>query len=239
MDPVEQDQLADLLIEYEDVFAKSEFDLGNFTEIEHTIETADAKQIKQRIRRTPVGFAAEEEAHLNRMLKAAVIQPSMSHWASPPVLVRKRDGTVRWCIDYRSLNSVTTKDVFPLPLVEECLDTLAGNHWFSKLDANSAYWQIPIRAEDRKKTAFITNYGLFEHIRMGFGLCNAPATYARVMNLVLHGLIWSIVLAFLDDILVLGSSVVDHIAHLREVLDPFRSYQLKLMPKKCILFQRK
>ena len=103
-------------------------------------------------------------------------------------------------------------------MVDDCLDTLAGNSWFSKLDANSAYWQIPISEPDRKKTAFITKYGLFEHLRMGFGLCNGPATYARVMSLVLHGLMWSIVLAFLDDILVLGSKFKEHLFHIREVL---------------------
>ncbi|MCG7869674.1 MAG: retroviral-like aspartic protease family protein, partial [Candidatus Thiodiazotropha taylori] len=235
----ERDQLAEVLIEYQDVFAQSEFDLGNFTEIVHAIDTGSAKPIKQRMRRTPAGFAAEEEAHLGKMLKAGVIQPSISEWASAPVLVRKRDGSVRWCVDYRALNSATKKDVFPLPLVEDCLDTLAGNKWFSKLDANSAYWQIPIREPDRQKTAFITKYGLFEHVRMGFGLCNGPSTYARVMSLVLRGLMWSIVLAFLDDILVLGSSFDDHLAHIREVLQRFRQYQLKLKPKKCVLFQRK
>ena len=120
---------------------------------------------------------------LQKMLDAGVIQPSISEWASAPVLIRKRDGGVRWCIDYRALNTVTVKDVFPLPLIEECLYTLAGNIWYSKLDANSAYWQVGIKPEDRKKTAFTTKFGLFECVKMSFGLCNAPGTYARVMNL--------------------------------------------------------
>ena len=172
------------------------------------------------------------------MLDAGVIQESSSDWAAPPVLIRKRDGSVRWCIDYRALNDVTIKDVYPLPLVDECLDTLAGSVWFSKLDANSAYWQIKIREKDRKKTAFITKYGLYEHVRMGFGLCNAPATYARVMGLVLRGLTWKTCLAFLDDILVLGSSFEDHLSHLKEIFERFRHHGLKLKPKKCSLFQK-
>ena len=90
----------------------------------------------------------EEEAHLKKMLEAGVIKEVASDWASSPVLIRKRDGSVRWCIDYRGLNKVTVKDVFPLPLVDDCLDTLAGNVWFSRLDANSAYWQINIKPED-------------------------------------------------------------------------------------------
>ncbi|XP_053400393.1 uncharacterized protein LOC128557241 [Mercenaria mercenaria] len=160
----QQQQLAQLLIEYQDVFAQDEFDLGNFTAMEHVIETGNAEPVKQRMRRTPVCFAGEEEAHLNKMLKAGVIQESISDWASAQVLIRKRNGTVRWCIDYRALNEKSQKDVFPLPLVDDCLDTLSGSVWFSKLDANSAYWQVPIREEDRKKTAFITKYGLFEHV---------------------------------------------------------------------------
>ena len=99
------------------------------------------------------------------MLKTRVIQPSMSEWASPPVLIRKRDGSVCWCVDYRALNKATVKDVYPLPIIEECLDTLYGNCWFSKLDANSAYWQIPLAEEDRSKTAFTTKHGLYEFMQ--------------------------------------------------------------------------
>ena len=110
----QQDQLKSLLCEFGDVFAKSEFDLGHFTAIEHAIDTGDAKPIKQRMRRTPACFVKEEEAHLKKMLDAGVIQESISEWASAPVLIRKRDGTVRWCLDYRALNDVTTKDTFPL-----------------------------------------------------------------------------------------------------------------------------
>ena len=230
--------MAHLLTSFEDVFARSEFDLGHFSGIEHTIDTGHARPIKLRMRRTPPCFIGEEEAHLKKMLQAGVIQDSTSDWASAPVLIRKRDGSVRWCIDYRLLNEVTVKDVFPLPLVDDCLDTLAGSVWFSKLDANSAYWQVKIKEEDRKKTAFITKYGLFEHVKMGFGLCNAPATYARVMNLVLRGLNWKTVLAFLDDILVLGHTFQEHLVNLAEALSQFREHGLKLKPKKCLFFQR-
>jgi len=232
-------ELKKLLVEYQDVFARDELDLGNFTAIEHQIKTGDAKPVKQRFRRTPLGFAEEEAAHLQKMLKAKVIQPSVSEWASAPVLVRKRDGNVRWCVDYRALNAVTSKDQFPLPLVEECVDTLAGNQWFSKLDANSAYWQVKIAEEDRKKTAFTTKYGLFEFVSMAFGLCNAPATYSRVMNLVLRGLNWDIVLAFLDDILTLGKTFKGHLGNLAVIFERLRFYQLKLKPKKCVLFQKR
>lgn len=229
-------KLKKLLYDYSDIFAKNEFDLGTFDAIEHEIDTGSARPIKQRMRRTPMCFANEEEQHLKKLLDAGIVEPSNSEWASPPVLVRKRDGNVRWCIDYRRLNSVCRKDVFPLPLIEECIDTLSGNLWFSKLDANSAYYQVKIKESDREKSAFITKYGLFHFVRMSFGLTNAPGTYSRVMNLVLRGLTWNIVLAFLDDILVMGKSFEDHLTNLELVFERFREHGLKLKPKKCDLF---
>ena len=127
--------------------------------------------------------------------------------------------------------------MFPLALVDDCLDTLAGSIWFSKLDANSAYWQINIKPEDRSKTAFHTRYGLYEHVKMGFGLCNAPATYARVMNLVMRSLNWKTVLTFLDDVLIMGKKFEDHLGNLGDALKRFRKYGLKLKPKTCTFFQ--
>jgi hypothetical protein len=235
----EQVQVAGFLREFEDVFAKNEYDLGNFTAVEHCIDTGEAKPIRQKMRRTPVAFVTEEENHLKKMLEAGVIQPSNSEWCSAPVLVRKRDGSVRWCVDYRGLNSVTVKDVYPLPLIEDCIDMLAGQKWFSKLDANSAYWQIKIKESDRKKTAFTTKYGLFEFVRMAFGLCNAPATFSRVVGLVLQGLNWNSVLAFLDDILAMNKTFAEHMLTIRGVFVRLRQYQLKLKPAKCELFQHK
>ena len=200
----QQAEFRELLRKHSSVFSSSDLDLGEFSAVEHTIETGQATPIKQKMRRTPIHFVGEEKKHLDQMLKAGVIQPSSSEWAAPPVLVRKKDGNVRWCINYRRLNKVTKKDVFPLPLIEDCMDALQGNVWFSKLDANSAYWQIPLESSAREKTAFITKDGLFEFVRMPFGLCNSPATYSRAMGKILNGLTRNTVLAFLDDICVLG-----------------------------------
>ena len=144
-------------MEYQDVFARDDFDLGNFTAIEHSIDTGDARPVEQRMRRTPVCFVDEEKANLEKMLKAKVVEPLTSEWASAPVLIRKRDGQIRWCADYRALNTVKVKDVYPLPLLDVCIETLAGSTCFSKLEANSAYCQ----KSDREKTAFTTKYGLF------------------------------------------------------------------------------
>jgi hypothetical protein len=230
--------LKQLLREYADVFAKDDQDLGLLSGVKHRIDTKDAKPIKQPMRRTPLGFEGEEERHLTSMLRNNIIRPSFSSWASPPVLVRKKDGSVRWCIDYRRLNDVTVKDVFPLPLIEQCLDTLSGHSWYSSLDMASGYWQLEIEEEDKPKTAFITKFGLFEHNRMAFGLCNAPATFQRAIQLVLSGLLWKKALAYIDDVIVLGQTFGDNIANLREVLDRFRDHDLKLKPRKCHLFRR-
>lgn len=233
----EKIDVAKLLLEYEDVFSKHDLDLGHFTAITHKIDTGDAAPVKQRMRRTPLGFQEEEEKTLKSMLEAGVIQESQSEWASAPVLVRKKDKTVRYCIDYRDLNAKTVKDAFPLPLIEECIDTLAGTMYFSSVDMSAGYWQLVIDPKDRHKTAFVTRYGQFEHVRMGFGLCNAPATFQRAMNLVLRGLTWKEVLAYLDDVIVLGRSFDEHLSNLREVFSRFRAHHLKLKPRKCALFQ--
>ena len=169
-------------------------------------------------------FCRRRSKHLEKMLKADVIEPSVSEWASNPVLVRKRDESVRWCVDYIALTKVKKKDVFPLPLVEECIDSLLGYVWYSKLDATWGYWKVKIKDSDTCKTAFITKQGLFHFKRMGFVLYNAPTTFSRVMDLVLTGLHCSVVLAFLDDVLVLGRDFESHICNLAKVFQRFRDY---------------
>ena len=190
------------------------------------------------MRRTPLGFDHEERKTLKAMLDAKVIEPSQSEWALPPVLVRNKDGSWRYCIDIRGLNAVTTRDAYPLPLIGECIDSLADMLWYSALDINSGYWQIPRAEEDKENTAFITKYGLFHFLRMPFGLSNALATFQRTMNLVLSGLIWVNVIVYLDDVNVIGKTFQENLANLRVVLARFHKYGLKLKPRKCVLFKR-
>ena len=231
--------LKSLLVEFQDVFATSDTDLGNFTTIEHRIDIGDAKPVALPLRRCPIHFVDEEKKELEKMLSCGVIKPSQSEWAAAPVLVRKRDDKIRWCLDFRRLNALTKKDTFPLPNMTECIDSLDGNQWFSKLDANSAYWQIGLHEDDREKTAFRTKYGLFEFNRMAFGLVNAPSTFSRAMALILAGLTWSVVLAYLDDVCVLGRSTKEHLDNLRTVFERFRQHGMKLKGRKCQLFQKK
>ena len=173
---------------YACAFAKDKSDLGNCTVLRHSINTMEAAAIRQPLRKTPKGFEGEDKKCLDEQLRAGIIVPSA--WASPVVLVRKRDGTVRWRIDYRKLNDVTVKDIYPLPRIDMCLDSLGSAKYVSTFDLQSGYWQIKLDDKDMSKTAFITKYGLFEYTKMSFGLCNAPSTFQRCMELVLSGLQW-------------------------------------------------
>ena len=234
----EAHRVHNLLIEFQDVFAANDMDIGLFKGITHKVNTGDAQAVRAKLRRTPLGFEKEEETHLKKLLENGVIVPSKSEWASAPVLVRKKDGTVRYCVDFRKVNSLTKKDAFPLPNIEECMDTLSGNVFLSTLDMAQGYYQIEVDPHDRHKLAFITKYGLFEFVRMPFGTCNSPATFQRMIQLVLHGLNWKECLAYLDDVIVLGNSFDNHLTNLKAVLSRFRKHNLKLKPKKCCMFRK-
>ena len=182
-----QEQLFYLLGEYADIFAISKEDLGRTAKVQHRINTGNSHPIRQPLRRIPPAKREEVRQLLKEMLDQDVIKPTNSPWASPVVIVKKKDGSPRFCVDYRKVNTVTRKDAYPLPRVDDTLDTLAGSKWFSTLDLLSGYWQVEVRPEDREKTAFCTPDGLFEFNVMPFGLCNAPATFQRLMELVYSG----------------------------------------------------
>ena len=171
------------------------------------------------------------------MLADDIIQPSNSPWSSPILLVRKKDSTWRFCIDYRELNSVTRKDAYPLPRIDTSLDTLGGNCWFSTVDLTSGYWQCDVEPSSREKTAFSSHKGLFEFKVLSFGLCNAPATFERLMEMVLKGYQWEYCLCYLDDVIIFGSTFEKALQNVKLVFDRFRQANLKLKPSKCSLFQ--
>ena len=170
-------------------------------------------------------------------MKSGVICESSSPWASPLVYVKKKDGTTRPCVDYRKLNAQTVKDAYPLPNISDCLESLGGSTYFSCLDILSAYYQIEVAEQDRPKTAFVSKYGLFEYNVMPFGLCNAPSTFQRCLELIMRGLQWDIVLIYLDDLIVFSRTFDENLQRLDIVLSRLYEAGLRLKPEKCELFK--
>ena len=191
-----------MLINFQDCFSKGKHDLGNCNVTEHCIDTGSSHPIRQRPRRTPLAFRGEEEKEIQAMSAAGIIQPSTTPWASPVCLVKKKDGSTRFCIDYRKVNECTVKDSYPLPLINDCLDSLSDSCIYSTMDLASGYWQIKVKESDRPKTAFVTKSGLWEFLVLPFGLSNAPSTFERCMETVLNGLQWTTCLIYLDDVIV-------------------------------------
>ena len=237
--PEEGEQLKAGISDFSDEFALDDMELGCADLVQHSIETGNHPPIRQQPYRTPVIKREKMSEMVSDMQEQGVVQPSSSPWASPVVLVTKKDGTLRFSIDYRQLNTITRKDVYPLPRVDDILIALGESKYFSSLDLASGYWQIELDEDARKKSAFTTYRGLFEFIRMPFGLCNAPATFQRLMQTVLSGLEYKSCFIYVDDVLVASKTFEDHLIHLREVFSRLRSSNLRLKPKKCELIRDK
>ncbi|XP_053285372.1 uncharacterized protein LOC128446371 [Pleuronectes platessa] len=234
----EQANVNSLIGKYQSVFSTHEGDLGCTNLLSHDIPLLDEVPVRQRYRRIPPSEYEEVKAHINQLLESQVIRESCSPYASPIVLVRKKDGNLRLCVDYRLLNSKTRKDAFPLPRIEESLDALSGACWFSTIDLASGYNQVPMTEQDRPKTAFCTPFGLFEFNRMPFGLCNAPSTFQRLMQRMFGKEQGQSLLLYLDDIIVFSSSVEQHLQRLEIVLDRLQKEGLKAKLEKCVFFRR-
>lgn len=220
------------------MFSTGDTDLGRTKLTLHQIDTGDAKPVKLPPRRVPLHLQKEVADHIKQMQENGIIRPSCSPWAAPVVLVRKRDGSLRFCVDYRKLNELTRKDAYPLPRIDDALDSLNNACWFSTLDLASGYWQVEVDPKDRYKTAFITRQGLFEFNVLSFGLCNSPSTFQRLMDLVLADLQWTTCLVYLDDIIVFGRTFQEHLVRLDGVLSKLRQANLKVKPSKCNLFAK-
>lgn len=178
---------------------------------------------------------ANEE--IDKMPNQGIIEPSESPWAAPIVLVKKKDNSTRFCVDYRKLNLKTIKDSYPLPRIDDSLDSLSGAQYYCTLDLAQGFFQVKMSEEDKPKTAFATHRGLYQFRVMPFGLANSPKTFERLMELVLNGLQWERCLVYLDDVIVFGKTFKETLDNLKLVFDRFKSAKLKLKPKKCTFFQ--
>ena len=226
-----------VLGKWDHIFSKGPTDLGKTDLVKHKIVLNDDTPFKQPHRRIPPGMYEEVRQHVKEMLAAGTIRESESPYSSNIVLVRKKDNSLRFCLDYRTLNNRTRKDAYALPRFDDTIDTLAGSKYFSKLDLRSGYWQVEMEEESKPLTAFsVGNFGFYECERLGFGLCNAPATFQRLMEKCMGELHLRECLIFIDDILIFSKTFEEHIQRLEAVFARLEEHNLKLKPSKCEFF---
>uniref|UniRef100_A0A8C5LMT5 ribonuclease H n=1 Tax=Leptobrachium leishanense TaxID=445787 RepID=A0A8C5LMT5_9ANUR len=226
-------RLQSQVLKWRELFSKDEFDVGLAKSTEHCIRLQEDKPFRERSRRVPLGDLDDLREQLNELQRTKVIQESRSPYASPIVMVRKKNGSVRLCIDYRTLNRRTIPDQYATPRIEDALQCLSGAKWFSVLDLRSGYHQIPMHPEDKEKTAFICPLGFFEFNRMPQGLTGAPATFQRLMEKTVGDMNLIEVLVYLDDIIVFGKTLEEHEQRLEKVLKRLHEEGLKLSLEKC------
>ena len=221
----EKAQLRTLLLEYSDIFALTSRELGHTDVIYHNIDTGDSSPIKQRQYRLPYVHRAELLKQTSEFLADGIIRKSNSPWLNPVIMVKKKDNTSRFCVDMRKVNSITRLDRYQLPHIQDILDKLSGRTYHTSLDMRSGYHQCEINESDKQKTAFFSGEDLYEFNRMAFGLSNAPATFQRLMNIVLSGL-FSFSSVFLDDILISSTGTFqEHLLQVELVFFTFSSFQ--------------
>lgn len=218
-DPVKlPEEIQALLDNFSDVFS-APTQLPPCRDCDHKIPLiAGAQPVNIRPYRYSPELKTEIEKQINEMLQAGIIKPSTSPFASPIILVRKKDGSWRLCVDYRHLNALKLKSRYPLPVIDELLDELAGASWFTKLDLRAGYHQIRLAPGEEYKTAFHTHNGHYEFLVMAFGLTGGPPTFQSAMNVDLSPVLHHCVVVFFDDILIFSKCYADHIQHLRQVL---------------------
>ncbi|GMF28614.1 unnamed protein product [Phytophthora fragariaefolia] len=229
----QQELLRSLLGDFRDMFVESSLKPGRTDLLKFSIDTGTHPPIKQRPYRVSNAEGDVMEAEIDQYLELGLVRPSTSPWASPVLMIRKPDGGIRFCIDYRRLNAVTIKDCYPMPLIDDILDVLKGAKLYSTMDIASGYWNVPMDPDSVEKTAFTCKYGLFEWLVMPFGLCNAVPAFERLMENVLVDLKWRTCLVYLDDCVVFSSDFPTHLVRLRQVLERFRNAGFRLKMKKC------
>ena len=231
----QKQQLVRLIVTNKDLFAKSLGDMPGTDLHYHKIDTGDASPCRQRSYKHSPEAKKEIESQTADMMESGIIEPSHSCWSSPVLLVRKKTGEMRFCIDYRKLNSLTKPISFPLPLLTDVFDAMSESApaIFSLLDLKSGYHQIPMDKDSKAKTAFSTHQGSFQWNVLPFGLMNAPSSFQMLMSQVFRGMTFKHLIIYIDDLLVYSKSFSDHLEHLQAVFDRLRGARLRLHPKKC------
>ena len=233
-----QQDAKDMLKRNAQVFSKDDMDMGRTNLVKHHIKLTDPAPFKEAYRRIPPQMYDEVKAHIQEMLDLGAIRPSNSPWASAIVLVRKKDGRLRFCIDLRRLNNRTVKDAYSLPRIESILDSLSGAQIFSTLDLKAGYWQVEMAEECKAYTAFTCGpLGFYECDTMPFGATNAPATFQRLMHDCLGDLNMNWCIVYLDDIIIFSDTKEEHIKKLEAVFQKLMAAGLKLKPTKCFFFR--
>jgi RNase H-like domain found in reverse transcriptase/Reverse transcriptase (RNA-dependent DNA polymerase)/Integrase zinc binding domain/Integrase core domain/Zinc knuckle/Aspartyl protease len=231
--------LEEVLGKHEHLFAESQLDCPGIKDATYRCELEPgSKPFSAKARRYAPHQRDIIRVELDKMLAAKVIEKSASPWSSSVVLVPKKDGKTRFCVDYRRVNEMTVKDKFPLPNIGELVDSLGGKRYYSTLDCFAGYWQVPLDLETRPLTAFATPFGLFQFTVMPFGLSNAPAHFSRVMERILSDLLYDYVSVYLDDICIYSSTLEEHLRHLDEVFRRLEANCIRLNPAKCQFLQR-
>ncbi len=242
LSPSEISDLTELIAEFIDICQIDGGPRGNYSGVQHRIDSNGHPPMRSKPYRYAPHIQAEIRKQVNEMLEQDVIRKSTSPWCFPVCMVPKAGspGTYRFTVDFRRLNRICARDNFPLPNINDALDSLGSSRpeYFSTLDLASGYWQIDLEESSKPLTAFVTQDGLFEFNKMAFGLHNAPATFQRAMLEVLRGLNWKTVLCYLDDIIIFSRTFSEHLCHLRQVFERFREAGLKLQPKKCTFGQK-
>ena len=236
----EREQVIELLQDHSDVFSRSEHDLGCTHLIEARMEIPpDVKPHAEPLRRYARCNLGQIDDEIQGLINAYVLEEADSDWNFNLVIVQKREtGKIRVTTDFRNLNKVCRKQIYPLPRVDDCLDALAGKVWFSTMDVSQSFHQIPLAKESRKYCAFSTRRGAYQYKRMPMGWVNSSAVFSRLMNLIFRDMCYTRVLCYLDDVIVFGNTFDEHLRNLGLVLGKFREAGLKLKPSKCDFFKR-
>ena len=227
-----------MLMEHHNIFSLELNEIGCTDAAEHVIELLDTEPFKERFRRIAPPLVEEVREHIQEMLDRGAIRPSQSPWCNAVVLVCKKDGGLRFCIDFHRLNNRTKKDAYPLPHMQETMESMVGARFFSTMDLKSGFWQVRMAKDSQQYTAFtVGSMGVYEFLRMPYGLCNAPATFQRLMQNCLGELNLTYALIYLDDVIVFSRTEEEHLHHLWVVFGQFLEHGLKLKPSKCHFLQ--